>query len=386
MYSAGLVLALVLLSPFILPSLLNSHAVRQRLAKELHEVIGLPVSPDNVRLALTPFPAIQLEDFPISVGPVSVRIRSLNIKLDLMDLLNRQLTIDSVQIDHAFLRYSQGQSAGSPAKLSPGAGRTDFLVPPTDLAGKLLRLLPSHQGNIRVSIADMKSDDFQDMDAQLLISKKEEKILVHSTIRGIDVDGGRLDALGRGLDLPFDRVRIPKATLVLNLDNQGTLQGEVTLTTPKVTCANLAKGPLTAQNLTFNISLSRDKRKASLAPGQITYPAARIGVEFEQDIRSGKTALTFKGTKVDIAQAREVCLPLLKGFEVPEKLFDILRGRDGTDHPCGVQSSGTTPSVPPGKPDHIWPGNGSQGQDSKNPAHRRKSRRLCHHGPWYAPH
>ena len=322
MYTTAVVLALGLLSPFILPSLLNSHAVRQRLVSQLKESTGISLSPDNIQLILTPFPAVRIETLPLTLGLVNLSIGSLTVEPDPVNLLKGQLTIDRVLIQDPVTHFAQVKPGPS---FFFGRGGSGFPVLPPDLVDKVFSLLSPGQGDISASIKGMSGQDFKAINAQITLLKAEKKILINATAKGIDLGGDRLAQMAQGLDLPFDRIKMTRASVVLLLDNQGSLKGKVSFKDPELTAAQVLKGPVTAGALALDFSLTKDKRQASLTPARITYPSARVGVAFTQDLGSGKTALTFEGTQVNIGQVRAVCLPLLKGLEVSENLFDILR-------------------------------------------------------------
>ena len=189
----------------------------------------------------------------------------------------------------------------------------------------MFSLLPKGQEELIVDITGATTPYFTTMDAHL-IATRNKKILFQARIQGTDLNLPGLPAVRLPSSLPVRQIQVPETSLYLSLDNGGLLNGKLSLKGVNASVPGILKQPLTAERLRFQFSLSEKTHRFLLLPSRITYPSAEVGTVFNRDLGTGRTDITFSGKNVEIAQAREVCLPLLSGIRVSDRLFDILRG------------------------------------------------------------
>lgn len=330
LYGTALILAAVLISPFVLPSLINSHAVRERITREIYTATGINLPPDNVRVALSPFPGIRIRQIPLELGRgFSVMVETLTIDLNLATLLDRKISVDRIRIQNPFIRYTpQAPPASPPEKEKPGQRQAAAALPlsiPRGVLDTVYDLLPHSQDDIVIDATGIRSDYFDSMALKILVFKEKKQMVIQTGIRGLDINQKNIGPVLPRLSLPAERVQVPETTLVLRLDNEGGLSGKLGIKGAAVKTSRI-RNALSAASLSLDFSLAPDHSRARLHPARISYPAAEVGVDYTQNLETGKTGITFTGKAVNISQAREVCLPLLSGIEVSDQLFDILRG------------------------------------------------------------
>ena len=336
LYLTASVIALVLLSPYLIEPLINSKLLKSKLSTEIEKMTGVTIEPNTIEFMLYPLLGIRFLDFEHDFNDqVRLTIDRAEVDLDLIDLFNRQISVEKIQVEGPRLIYTPPDNAGSP--LPDLEDRTPFQFKiPKDAVNELFALFPDSQDDLEITVKQAKTDYFDTMDAQILVFKDNRAIVFRSRIKGINLR--QLPEFDRLTHDMVQGIQVKEMTLNLRLDRTNTLSGNVKLTAPGVRVAQIPDKSLSAQALNLNFSLSKDLISAQLAPAQFIYPNAEIGVEFRNDHKAGQSAITFAGKKVDISQAREVCLPILKGYDVVDILFDILRAGTAEEITVGFEA------------------------------------------------
>ncbi len=318
-------IVIALASPFFIEPLINSSLLKSRVAGEIENISGITLEPDNIQVSLFPLIKIRLVDFEHAFNrQLLLAIDSIEIDLKLLDLLNRQIAVDEIRIDGPSLIYTPVDPPQSPES-DPNAPLPFRSITPEDVADTIFSLFPPAQGDLDVTITRAKTDYFDTMDARIRLSKTDRTLRLTSAIKGVDLARGRVHEFDRLTRNTINAAKVKGVSLEIALDNAGTLNGVIQLTRPEIRASQLPDKTLSAQELDVRFSLSSHAISASLAPAEFTYPRANVGIEFTNAPETGSTAITFTGKDIDIAQAREVCLPVLNGIPVSDALFDILR-------------------------------------------------------------
>ncbi len=325
LYLTASVIALVLVSPYLIEPLINSRLLKSRLSTEIEKMSGVTIEPDTIEFMLFPLLGIRFLDFEHAFNDqVRLNIDRVEVDLDLIDLFNRQISVEKIQVEGPRFIYTPSENGTS--SLPDLEDRTPFQFKiPKDAVNQLFALFPDSQDDLEITVKQAKTDYFDTMDAQFLIFKDNRAMVFSSKIKGINLNRGQLPEFDRLTQGMVQGIQVKEMALNLRLDRTNTLYGNVQVTAPGVRVSQIPDKPLSAKALNLNFSLSKNLISAQLAPAKFTYPKAELGIEFENNYKAKHSAITFTGNKVDISQAREVCLPLLKGNDVVDILFDILR-------------------------------------------------------------
>ena len=339
LYLTALTIALVLLSPYFIEPLINSKTLKSKLSAEIRKKTGVLVEPEGIEFMLFPNPGICFLNFQHEFNErIRLTIDRIEVDLDLINLFNRRVSVKKIQVEGPRLIYSP---PGSTAPRLPAlADRTPFQFKiPEDAVTELFALFPDSQDDLEIMVKQAKTDYFDTMDARFLVFKDNRSMVFKSTIKGINLSPGQLPGLDRLTRNSVQMIQVEEMAVNLRLDSTNTLYGNTSLTAPAVRLTRIPGKPLSAKSLNLDLSLSKEVISARLAPAEFIYPKAGIGVEFKNNHKAGHSAITFTGSKVDISQAREVCLPLLAGNDVVDSLFDILRAGTAEDITVGFQAN-----------------------------------------------
>ncbi|MDD9304853.1 MAG: AsmA-like C-terminal domain-containing protein [Desulfobacter sp.] len=324
-YTTGLILVLLIAAPLVIEPFLNSPPVKARSIWEIKKISQIDVLPDDIEFFIAPLPGLRFLNLDIPLNQeMSLAIKQLEVKIDLSQLLKRKIAVSQILMDNPDLKYSP--KTPSPSK--PSGPSHLFHTPlqmPDQTIERLFTLFPDSQDDLEIIVNQAQTDYFALMDARFQVFKDNRSLKFNARIKEVDLKKDQISSFDLSMNDQVQRIRVQDIFLTLSLDRDNTLSGKIRLNRPQITLSG--QGPaLAAEDLNIGFSLSKDHMTAALEPAVITYPKARVSIDFSDNKNDKKTAVTFKGKDIDIGQAREVYLDLLKGNQVIDILFDILRG------------------------------------------------------------
>ncbi|HCY86368.1 MAG TPA: hypothetical protein DHV36_14630, partial [Desulfobacteraceae bacterium] len=308
----------MLTAPFYLESLINSGLLKARLSTELENRTGVFIDPDTIEFKLFPLPGLQLLDFDHTFNPqFRLTVQRTEVDLALLKLFGGKIAVDKIRVIAPQLRYT-------PTPDTPQMGDFEFQIP-EDAVNELFALFPDSQDTLELEVIQAKTDFFDAMDAQFLVHRDNRAVIFKARATGIDISHGTLPEFDKRTENKIRHLTIQQAFFDLQLDKTNTLSGSLRLLSPQAGLTDLPGNVLACDRMDLNFSLSRDNISATLSPVSFSYPKAQVGIEFHQDFKNNRSAISFSGRQIDIVQARAACLPVLKGNDVVDELFDILR-------------------------------------------------------------
>ena len=311
------------MSPYIVETIANSSLVKHKVSSLLEQKTGVKIIPDKIDFSFLPKPSICFRDQEVSFNPVvALNIEAVRIDIDMVNFIKGESAISKVLLERPKLRYhSPGNTPGSPRLAPPFSPAL-----PREKLQHLFALFPDSNDTLELVIQNMQTDYSDALNGSVFVSKVNQSLVLKAQILGFHI---RKDQF---LDTPFienldiDSVIADRISLLMMLDDAGKLTGKLKITAPRVLAHTIPKTPLAGDLLDFNFHFSRELVSIELTPVVLSYPHGRVGIHFIDDKKAKRSAITFTGDDIDIAQAGQVCLGLMGSNKVVSQLFDILRG------------------------------------------------------------
>ncbi|MCG8637873.1 MAG: AsmA family protein, partial [Desulfobacterales bacterium] len=142
LYLTALIIALVLLSPYFIEPLINSKPLKSKLSAEIRKMTGVLVEPEGIEFMLFPNPGICFLNFQHEFNErIRLTIDRIEVDLDLINLFNRRVSVEKIQVEGPRLIYSPPGS--TVPRLPALADRTPFQFKiPEDAVTELFALFP----------------------------------------------------------------------------------------------------------------------------------------------------------------------------------------------------------------------------------------------------
>ncbi len=340
-YTAVVCLVLALSFPFLIQFLVNLKPVKVRISHEIEKYSGIKIQPDTIAFILNPFPGIRFLDVDLRFNTrLALTIDRTDVGIDLFQLFNRRIAARQIEFIRPRLIYTPAESDSS-SQASPEPILTYQMIY-RGLVDKLFTLFPDSPEHLEISIKEAKGDYFETLDARLKVHRNKTGLSFTARTEGIDLRQGQVPEFDKFTAGAIERFKARALVLNLNLDPANTLSGSLKMVRPEITMTQRPgaslNAPLSSPELVIDVSLSTDFIQARLVPNDITYPQANLGIEFNHRIGTGNSSIIFSGRDIDISDARDVCLPLLKGVTVGEIIFDILRAGRAKDIIVGFKA------------------------------------------------
>ncbi|MCG8685551.1 MAG: DUF3971 domain-containing protein [Desulfobacterales bacterium] len=316
-------IALALIVPYLIEPALNSPQVKSRLIKEIQAYTDVKLEPEDIEFFLAPVPGVRFFNVDLKFSEqFHLEIDSTEVELDIIKLLDRKIAISQINFQAPHLEYTPSTEFSK--KELQEEQSFDFKLPSRNV-DRLFALFPDSQDDLEINVTQAKTNYFSNMDGRFRVFKDNRSMDFNAAIQGIEICQGQFPELDRLIENRVKCIKIDSLLLDVSLDRTNTLSGRIVLDAFQGDMTQLPKAPLSAKQLDVGFSLSKDRIYGELRPASFTYPKANIGVEFSHVPGDQKAEIIFSGENVDIGQARQVCLPLLKGVDVSDTLFDILR-------------------------------------------------------------
>jgi len=327
LYSSALIIIFLLLSPYILGWVMNSSLIKKEISKIIQQKTGVIISPEKMDFKFLPLPSIHLKELNFSFHKaVQLDIKSVNIDLDPLKLLKGKIIVSKIIVEAPDIQYTHGKQknvAGLDKKQNKKP--FSFKLPQEDIQ-KLFSFFPDNQGNLNIFIKNAGSDYFKSLDCSLAIDKPNNSLNLHAGVHGLDIHKNQFSENSLLKKMDLNSISSKKMTLDLKLIDAKELIGNIKILEPRVLSIKIPNKPLNADLLDLGFTVSTGILSASLKPLVISYPRAGVAINFSDNQKTGKTAITFIGNDIDISQARLACLKLLGSNKIISQLFDILRG------------------------------------------------------------
>ncbi|MBI9088578.1 MAG: AsmA-like C-terminal domain-containing protein [Desulfobacterium sp.] len=299
--------------PWIVDSAFVKHEISTFLSKRLHAT----TTTHNIDFKFFPRPLLTIQGLGMDIKG---RIRlSVNETLLYPDVLNLAMgKIDINKICFKTVLASQVDAKTAIKRKQPGLPPLMEISEPA-----LFSLLPETQNDLAVVVENFQSDLFARMDASFMVSPKTRRINGEALIRDLKLGENTIPGLSLGetiTSVTSERVKIQ-----FSYTQSTFLTLDLELVSPKILLKNPKAPEISGQKITARAVLTKERIAASIDPIQLDSPKLDCAIDFTFDRKTKRSAITFKGTNVNIDQTRSAALELLKSDEVCQEIFWILR-------------------------------------------------------------
>lgn len=326
-YAAACFITLVLAAPFILGPALNSRYIKFHIAKFIEKKTGAVLTPDQMVFTVFPQPGIRLQTADLPLTPaMGIHTNALHIQLDMGQILRGRIMISKIILEDMNIWFTP--VAQDTQTFFTDAFSFQF---PQDQVNQLFALFSDNQKNIELVLKNKKTRFFESLTGTLRISKSDQTLAFNCKIGGLHIEKTFFPSNFPYEKFPLNALASPGAHLYIQLNPRSGFTGSLAMEQFLITSDQLPDKTITGSNLLSDFGFSRDLLFFDLAPVHLDYPDAVVSMTFSDDRSRQKTALTFSGKNIDIAQAREATLAIAPENRVVSQLFDILRQGTASD-------------------------------------------------------
>lgn len=199
----------------------------------------------------------------------------------------------------------------------------DFRFPEQQIK-RMFALLPDNENQLQIVLENTATPQFSSLTGHLRISKTDQILQFDTQIKDLHVTRDWLARFFSAPDFRIDQLTSGQARLHVHLNPDTGITGNLRLDRFEITSSRLSQSPVRGGEVHMAFSYLPDQVGFRLDPVLLEYPFAQVSMAFTNNLSAKKTALTFQGNQIDIAQAREVSLALASDNAVVNHLFNIL--------------------------------------------------------------
>ncbi len=319
-FAAACFVALFLGAVFLLEPALNSRYVKFQIAKHIEKKTGVVLAPDQMAFTVFPHPGMHLQAADLPLTPaMGIHINAMQIQLDMGQILRGRVMVSKILLEEMDIWFTPD------TKETQNTFQNAFVFQfPQKQVNQLFALFADNQKNITLVLKNEKTAFFHSLDGTLEISKSDQTMAFNTRIRDLHIKKKDIPLLISYENFPLDMLESPGAQLQIRLDARSGFTGNLTMEQFLITSDQLPDKTITGSNLLCEFGFSRDLLFFDLAPVHMDYPDAVVSIKFSDDRSRKKTALTFSGNTIDIAQAREATLAIAPENQAVSQVFDIL--------------------------------------------------------------
>ncbi len=306
---------------FLLEPALNSRYIKFQIAAFIEKKTGAVLAPDQMVFTVFPRPGMRLKgaDLPLTRA-MGLHINTMQIQLDMGQILSGRVMVSKIFLEDMDIWFTPDTED------TQQTFHDAFLVQfPQRQVNQMFALFADDQKEITLVLKNKKTAFFQSLDGTLKIFKSDQTMAFNTRIRDLHIKKKDIPLLFSHEKFPLDTLESPGADLHIRLDARSGFTGNLTMGKFLITSDQLSDKTITGSKMACEFGFSQDLLFFNLAPVQMDYPDARVSVKFSDDSARQKTALTFSGNNINIAQTRETTLAIAPENKVVSQLFDILR-------------------------------------------------------------
>ncbi|MCA1784408.1 MAG: hypothetical protein LC657_00330, partial [Desulfobacteraceae bacterium] len=327
LYTAAALIALLLISPFILEPIINTRYVKIRIAGLIEKQTGTALGPDQMAFQLTPQPGIRLHGIALPLTrTMGIKIDAVQVDLDMTQLLRGNIIISRILLEDLDAWFTPGRD-----NLSLNLNELFLFQFPDNQINTLFDLFADNQEHLELMVKNAGTDYFTSLAGTLWISKVHQTMQFDTRILGLDIKKEQIFSSLPSERFPIDRFASATTRLHVRLSAETGITGNMVLDQFQMLSNRLPDKKIFGNTLNFTFSSSPDQFSVRLEPTTLEYPAAQVSMAFTDDRSRQKTTLTFAGTDIDLAQARDTSLAMAPKNKVVLHLFDILRNGRASD-------------------------------------------------------
>ncbi|MCF8091106.1 MAG: AsmA-like C-terminal region-containing protein [Desulfotignum sp.] len=345
LYTAAALTALVLISPFILEQIINTRYVKTRMAQFIEKQTGAVLGPDQMAFQLSPLPGIRLQNLALPLSrTMGLHVNAIDVDLDFTELLQGNIVVSRVLLEDLNFWFNPDMDPVS-------FNFHDFFVSgfPKDQMNTLFAMFPENQKDFELVLKNCQTQYFTSLNGTLWISKTRQIMQLDTLIQNVQINKKALFLSLPYENFPVDRFDSALARVHVRLDAETGITGTVRLDQFQVLSDRLPDNTVCGNMLNINFLSSPQHFSFNLEPAYLDSPAAEVSMSFTDDRKTQKTALTFSGNDIDLAQARDASLAWIPENRVVQHLFDIIRDGKASDLSVKFQSASVDTLFNPGQ-------------------------------------
>ncbi len=321
-------LLIVVAAPFVITWGVNTAYTKDKISSVVFEKSGFQIEPDTFSIKLFPRPGIKINHLQIQPSDnLELTIQAIKLNLDLSELSAGKLTLGQIAVNRPELKILKIQKTDG--KTSMPRPSRDFAL--TEFFGGLSKgfdFLPKGQQSLEIIIKNGVSTYFKGLNGSIYLNKIKNTVVVNTEIENIQVSPAELAGPDFSTYIDLDKIFIEKLDFNATLDTKKETQlfkGKCRLSNPKFVSKN-KHTLLDTELIDAEFMLSPEMQRVTVSPMVLKYPAGNIGIDFSNTPGGKKAWLKFTGTDIEVEQAREMSLIMLKNIYVSQTLFEILLG------------------------------------------------------------
>jgi hypothetical protein len=264
---------------------------------------------------------------------IDLTVDTVLLELDLPALLKKKIWTSRVLLKDLNIRTVPGRDGSAVTFHDP----MEFQFPKNQIA-RMFALLPDSENQVQINLENSETPQFSSLTGSLWISKTDQTLQFDTQIEDLHVTKEWLSRFFSAPDFRVDQLTSAHARLHVRLNPETGITGKFGLNQFQIISDRLGRTPVSGGKTQMHFSYQPDQVSFHLDPTPLEYPSANVSMTFTNNRSLGKTALTFQGREIDIAQARDAALAMGSDNQVVEKLFDILQEGTATDVSVGFHA------------------------------------------------
>jgi hypothetical protein len=345
----GLCVILLFAAALVLPRLVDSQAVRERIQTFLLTRTNGNVTIENIDLTWFPRPAVIARSASLSFADqISGKIQSIKIYPSLLALLRGQLDISRAEVANPALSVRLPEPGDEPFNIDELEASIRALINSfaTEIPGMIVGVTG---GSVEIRIGERPPVMITELEGRLVAPPGEMQLQISSRANVFDslrieesIAGDTLATKG---SIKIDRVRLREslASLFPRPDKyieDGEISLDVTLTSVglkkikaevegSAPSLRLARGDrkTVIDGVKFKGVISRDQGIVNAVIQRLDLVSPRLTATGELTADPATTTqLKLAGQDVDVSQVRDTALKIAGDVETVEDLFDLLKG------------------------------------------------------------
>ena len=356
----GLCAILLVAAALVLPRVVDSQAVRERIRVFLLTRTNGNVAIENIDLRWLPRPTVVVRGTSLAfTDKVSGKIQSIDVYPSFLGLLRGQLDISRVEVASPALSVRLPEPADEPFNIDELEANIRALIASfaTEIPGMIVGV---RGGSVEVRIGDRPPLMITELEGRLVAPPGEMQLQISSRANVFDslrvegrIDGETLTTKGQikveNLRLresmaavfshPPEYIESGNVNLNVGLASTGLKEIKTTIdgTLPSL---GLVRGDrkTAIEGLTFKGVVSRDEGIISAVVERFDLASPRLTATGELTVDPASSRLKLVGRDLDVSQVREGALKIAGEIEVVEDIFRHLKG--GQMSEISFQASG----------------------------------------------
>jgi AsmA-like C-terminal region/AsmA family len=346
----GLCLILLVAAALLLPRIVDSQAVKERIQALLLARTDGNVRVENIDLKWLPRPAVVARGASLSfANRVSGKIQSIEVYPSIMGLLRGQLYISRVEVASPALSVHLPEPGDEPFNIDELEANIRALIASiaTEIPGMIVGVTG---GSVEVRIGDRPPVMITELEGRLVAPPGEMQLQISSRANVFDslrVDESiAADTLATKGSIKINRLRLRESLVSLfSRPDEYIEDGEVSLDVvlssvglkkikaefeSTVPSLGLVRGDRKAviEGITFKGVISRDEGIFSAVIQRLGLVSPRLSASGELTVDPSSSTLRLKltGQDVDVSRVRDTALQITGDVEMVEDLFRYVKG------------------------------------------------------------